>query len=202
MASPDAPATVSRLPDGRYDVQYSGSGWLDTQAIIDPIFALHTATRNGVPVPMALSATLDTLTYSGAASITVDGNSYSLADPGQIPGAELVLAEVVTATAQEDWVSLWDLMSDDVRNVTTLPAFTAGIAGGYAPLGDIVDVISEPLTYLDGQAGYDLSLANSRTKMSSRRFVSPPTRLAAFCQERHLHPRSPVGNHDTRIGTG
>lgn len=149
-------ATVTVLPTGQVSTSYAGVGRIDQAAHFDPIFAIHEGSGESEVVQITLVSVLNRQTSSGTATIVVGSEAFSLLDPGLIPGSQAVLQRVVAAATDEDWSDLWNEMSDYFRSDTSLAEFTAGIAAGLAPHGDVVEVVAGPLTPVDGQAGLDI----------------------------------------------
>ena len=135
---PDGPATITSVSGG-YTVSYSGAGKVDPAAIVDTVLG-STFQKVGEPqvATIAFTATVDSARVVGTATITVNGQPYTLSALAPVHDAENTAASaLIQALLTDDWVTLHSLLYSRFQAALSVAELTAAVQQDLAANGTL-----------------------------------------------------------------
>lgn len=122
-------ASVSVDGNGTLTVSYSGIAWVDGEAVVDPTFGWDVRrTGAATEVALSVSGTVNSDLATSEFTIEVDAVAYTVSTSPAQHDAEVNAADALDAFAAEDWATVYDLSSRQLRGDESQSQFETDMA--------------------------------------------------------------------------
>ncbi len=194
----DVSATIAPSAGG-FTVSYSGAGRVDHAALVNTTFG-STFEKSGAsqPATISLTATIDATKVVATATITVDGQSYTVSAPAPTHNAGPAVDQFIAALRDANWTALHDMLYSEFRNGVTVAELSAGIQPDLAASGTLLGgSLIAPSTYPgEPGAGYRIAKGDIMLSFSANGSMKNEHSGVIFIQEQGVWK---VLNLDTSV---
>lgn len=156
----DTPATVEIKSDKSVIIRYAGSGRVDRQATLDPLFGLDVVGSLGEPAQVRLESQINPDRVTTATKLWLNDVPYELVDRSPAVDPRVELDAIMTAMQEQDWADLYRRSFTGFRDVTTEPDFVADMTAAWATKGTVTATgVTAGPTLTGRRTGMDAALA-------------------------------------------